>query len=387
MSFEDNDLFEGIQIMSPSELSSATNAEGNNEEVEETNVDVEIVPVVAESGDSDAEPKKDTPAAKETASPNVEKNEAVYKALIKTLADAGVITVAEQEQLEEMPGSVESIKKLVSQTIEETANMKQEEWKKGLSSEKKRFLEIEDAFDQTNQAIIMAQRLEFFDNISEDAVAKDLQLQKQLHYEQLTSLKNFTHEEALEAIEEAEATGKLKDKAIKAIPDLKTQATTVVEHAKSEKAAKTAAEVKAQEESFNKLFSTIEEREQFIDGLPLNKVAKDKLKNNIVSPVYKDPKSGKEFNSLMFKQMKNPVEFEMLVNYYDTLGLFDIDKEGKFKPNITKLKAVAKTAAITELDRVIASEEQRGVGRNTSVETSKTTQDTLDKLERIFKSK
>jgi hypothetical protein len=113
-------------------------------------------------------------------------------------------------------------------------------------------------------------------------------------------------------------------------------------------------------------------------------VSKDKLKNNIIKPVYTDPKTGQEYNSLMYKQMKNPAEFEMLINYYDTLGLFDITDKGTFKPNISKLKAVAKTSAITELDKVIANEEERGVGRNTSVETSQKTKSALDLLERAF---
>jgi hypothetical protein len=50
--------------------------------------------------------------------------------------------------------------------------------------------------------------------------------------------------------------------------------------------------------------------------------------------------------------------------------------------DITKLKTVAKTAAINELDKVIAAEEQRGVGRNTSVETSQKTEGILSLLER-----
>jgi hypothetical protein len=89
----------------------------------------------------------------------------------------------------------------------------------------------------------------------------------------------------------------------------------------------------------------------------------------------------------MYKQQRNPVEFEMLINYYDTLGLFNLDKEGKFKPDITKLKNVAKTAAINELDKVIAAEEQRGVGRNTSMETSQKTEGILSLLERATSKK
>ena len=64
--------------------------------------------------------------------------------------------------------------------------------------------------------------------------------------------------------------------------------------------------------------------------------------------------------------------------------LFNLDKEGKFKPDISKLKQVAKTKAINDLDKIIASED-RSVGRNTSVETSEKTGNILDMLERSMK--
>jgi hypothetical protein len=76
----------------------------------------------------------------------------------------------------------------------------------------------------------------------------------------------------------------------------------------------------------------------------------------------------------------------MLINYYDTLGLFNLDKEGKFKPDISKLKTVAKTTAINELDKIISSEDRR-IGRNTAVESSKKTENALNLLERAFKNK
>ena len=285
------------------------------------------------------------------------------------------------EKLDELPGTFDSIKELVSKTVETNFNAKQENWKKGLSPEKKRFLEIEDAFDETDQAILMAQRLEFFENVNTDQIKEDENLQKQIYFD-LLKAKNFSDQDAIEAIEDAVAVNKLEEKALKAVPELKSQAQKVVEESKSIKDERTKAEQEAQTKAFEQLLSNIDTRDAFIDGLNLNKISKDKLKNNIMNPVYKDAKTGKEFNSLMYKQQRNPVEFEMLINYYDTLGLFNLDKEGKFKPDISKLKSVAKTAAINELDKVIAAEEQRGVGRHTSVETSQKTEGILSLLER-----
>jgi hypothetical protein len=395
MSSETNDLFEGLQIMSPEELQAAVKSNedsgepegGQGEKKEIEGVEELFKPVVTETGESGTEgEEKSLPTTKTETSESQNKNEVVYKALMKELVNAGVLTVEEMEKLDEMPGTLDSIKELVNKTVETNFNAKQETWKKGLSPEKKRFLEIEDAFDETDQAIMMAQRLEFFENVSQDDVKGNEKLQQQIYYDQLIA-KNFTHEQAVEAIEDAMAVNKLEDKALKAIPELKEQAKGVVEQAKASKEAKTKAEVEAQNKAFKDLLDNIEARNSFIDGLNLNKISKDKLKNNIMNPVYTDPKSGREYNSLMYKQQRNPVEFEMLINYYDTLGLFNLDKDGKFKPDISKLKTVAKTAAITELDRVISAEDERGVGRNTSVETSQKTGSILDLLEKAVNKK
>ncbi len=391
MSNEANDLFEGLQIMSPEELQAAVKGDesqdlNEGEEIKIADSGELFKPVTTETGDSgtEDEPKVVIPKAETNESQN--KNEVVYKALMKELVNAGVLTVEEMEKLDEMPGTLDSIKELVSKTVETNFNAKQDNWKKSLSPEKKRFLEIEDAFDETNQAILMAQRLEFFESVTQEDVRGNEELQKQIYYDQLIA-KKFTHEQAVEAIEDAMAVNKLEDKALKAIPELKHEAKSYVDQAKLQKEAKSKAEVEAQTKAFKELLDNIDARDNFIDGLNLNKISRDKLKSNIMNPVYKDPNTGRELNSLMYKQQRNPVEFEMLINYYDTLGLFNLDKEGKFKPDISKLKTVAKTAAITELDRVIAAEDERGVGRNTSVETSQKTGSILDLLEKAVNKK
>jgi hypothetical protein len=391
---ENNELFEGLQIMSPEELNQAVSGQKTDGE-SETNAGQEtqenepatlFTPVSTETGEGAGDNKvvPEKPAASTPESTT--KNEAVYKALMKELVSSGVLTVEELEKLDELPGTLDTIKELVSKTVETGVKQTQENWKRNLDPTKKRFLEIEDAFDATDQAILMAQRLEFFDTVKAEEVQSDVNLQKQIYFELLKS-KNFSDQDAVEAINDAEQMNKLQEKSLKAIPELRKQANEIVEGARLEKETKTKAELEAQTKMFDSLVQNIESRDAFIDGLNLNKVAKDKLKSNIMNPVHRDPETGVEYNSLMYKQKRNPVEFEMLINYYDTIGLFNLDKEGKFKPDISKLKTVAKTAAITELDKVIASEEQRGVGRNTSVETSQKTQGLLSMLENAFNKK
>jgi hypothetical protein len=389
---ENNELFEGLQIMSPEELNKAVSQESGEENIPAGSESTEepaslFEPVTPETGEGAGENKVVAEKTEKTeTTESLTKNEAVYKALMKELVNSGVLTVEEVEQLDELPGTLDTIKELVSKTVETGVKQTQENWKKSLDPTKKRFLEIEDAFDATDQAILMAQRLEFFDSVKAEDVQADVNLQKQIYFELLKS-KNFSDQDAIEAINDAEQMNKLQEKSLKAIPELRKQANEVVESARLEKETKTKAEIEAQTKMFDSLVQNIESREAFIDGLNLNKVAKDKLKANIMTPVHKDPETGTEYNSLMYKQKRNPVEFEMLINYYDTIGLFNLDKEGKFKPDISKLKSVAKTAAINELDKVIAAEEQRGVGRNTSVETSQKTEGLLSMLENAFSKK
>ena len=72
----------------------------------------------------------------------------------------------------------------------------------------------------------------------------------------------------------------------------------------------------------------------------------------------------------------------MLINYYDTLGLFNLDKQGSFKPDISKIKAAVKTKVSSELDSVLRSSSQGEVGQRTSVTASAQTSSVLDFLER-----
>ena len=392
MSETKENLFDGIQIMSPGELESSISGEETDDSTTATTEETPelvVAPVkdtTGDLGDDPEEPKIVSPKEelenKEVSEPTTvvsdDKKEAFYKAMMKEFIDDGIITAPETE--EELEGSLDKLKELMKGTLEKSFKGMTSQWKNNFSGAKKKFLEIEDSFSGADQAIQAAQDLEFFDNVTEDSVREDTNLQKNLYYRYLKS-KNFSDEDAAEQIEDADAIGKLEDKALKAIPQLKKHANGYVTQAKEAKVAEEQKWEKQREESYNNLMSSIDTKEAFIDGLKLNKVTKEKLKANITKPVYTDD-DGKGYTSLMYKQMRNPTEFEMLINYYDSMGLFDLDKQGSFKPNISKIKNVAKTQAVSEIDKVIASSNERGVGRNTSVESSQKAQGILDFLER-----
>tara|TARA_R110000868_G_scaffold164825_1_gene397773 strand:+ start:1685 stop:2869 length:1185 start_codon:yes stop_codon:yes gene_type:complete len=388
MSREEN-LFEGISIMSPQDLektisgAEVSETEDDDNDHQEAEEGLTITPVSTSNSKEDAEEEegKRSPAAP-TSEPPAGNN--AYAAIIKDMIKDGVLTAGEEAELEELlkDANADTIKQLMKGTVNDAFKAKEANWKNNMSPDKKRFLEIEDAFSSADQAIQMAQRLEFFENITEDEIREDENLQKNLYFDDLIS-KGFSNEDAKEAVEEAEALDKLSEKALKSLPSLRKGAFNVVEASRQQKTAAQTAQNERYRESFDNLIKTIDGKEAFVPGLNLNKVSKDKLKSNITDTVFTDNK-GVPYTSLMYKQMRNPAEFEMMINYYDTLGLFNLDKDGSFKPDISKLKGVAKTQAVSEIDRVLAANNERGIGRGTS-EGSEKTQGILDLLERATK--
>tara|TARA_R110000822_G_scaffold1079_4_gene4930 strand:+ start:1525 stop:2730 length:1206 start_codon:yes stop_codon:yes gene_type:complete len=400
MSKGENELFDGIQILSPQELEeSHLGGEIKSEDSENLEVSEETKEEEKEISISDGltiMPPEETTSGEEIETTTMESKDSVdppekgttrYQALIKDLMKDDIFLGVDEEEIEGMleDASADTVKKLMARTLETQFKSQTESWMNNFSGAKKKFLEIEDKFSDTDQAIQIAQRLDFLENVSSMALSEDANLQKNIYFEYLKG-KNFSDDEARNMVEEADGIDKLEQKAKTALPSLINQASSVVKKAEQDKMQKMEQYKNAQNEQFNNLMTTVDSREEFITGLKLNKTVRDKIKTNMTAPVYKD-ENGREYTSLMYKQMKQPAEFQALMSYYDQLGLFDVTKEGKFVPNIDKIKKVAKTKAVSELDRVLATEEERGLGRQNSSNVSGKTSGILDMLERGYKKK
>ena len=376
-----DELFEGIEILDASQIEEKLEdkkSDGDSTATTKTD-EIEIVALNTETATKPAEETVET----QTTASN-EKREAIYKSLLKEFVEGGILSLEESEELEKIPGSLDSIKDLMNKTVTKKVENSKEEWKKGFSGSKKRFLEIEENFDDSDKAIMMAERLDFLESVDEEKIKKNETLQQQLYAESLRS-KGFANEKIKELVLDAIALKKLEQKASEALTELKDEASDFIEEAKVAKAQKESQAVEEQKKTFENLIAAVDSKTHFFEDLELNKAVKDKLKANMTTAVYTDPKTKKEYTSLMNKQRQNPVEFEMFINYLDVLGVFNMNKEGKFTPDLSKIKKVVKTQTITELDKLIEEESSRGVGRNTSVEQSDLTNKTLSVLKRGFK--
>jgi hypothetical protein len=388
MSKKDENLFSGLQIMSPEETMGMSTSEEENTSIE-TSVEEEVENSETITSDTGLTITTPVPGTSSNEDNNEDEDSVsstgsnVHAAFIKEMVGAGIISgPGEEAELEELlkDASVDTIKELMEKTVDGRVESKQEDWKKGLSSTKKRFLDIEDSFSETDTAIQMAQRLEYLDSITSSQLNEDVGVQQNLYYEDL-KLKGFSHEDALEAVGEAKSLNKLSEKASRALTSIKKHDNGVVDANKVKLEEQKQELQKNNQEAYESLMSNIDKKDAFIEGLNLNKTIRDKIKNNIINPVHED-ENGNRLTSLMYKQQKNPSEFDMLINYYDTLGLFNLDNDGSFKPDISKIKNAVKTKVSSELDSVLRSSSHGEVGQRTSVNKSSQTSNVLDFLER-----
>ena len=390
MSTEDNNLFEGIQILSPQDIDrTPTNDDNDGEEGTSSGGDNEglsLVPPTNEykvateniqSNEFNEEEENKPPVTKESqGTTSEEKRSQIYKGLLKELADEGLIDLGDEEEVE---GTLAFLKEKFGSTINKKTNENFESWKNNFSGAKKRFLEIENSFSNEELAMKVASDLEFFEKVTDTEIENDKDLAKNL-YARLLDSKGFNRDQIIEAIEDADALDKLTEKAIAALPVLKKGAEDFISVEKQRTVHAMQSRQEAQIKSFNDLMNTIDSVDQLVDGMKLNKPAKDKIKKGITDVVYTDD-NGRQFNSLGYKQLQNQKGFEILLTYLDSIGIFNMDKDGNFKPDLSKLVNVAKTKAVNDLDRIIDSED-KNVGMNTSDKVSTRTSGILDMLER-----
>ncbi|MHA2358601.1 MAG: hypothetical protein ACXABK_07535, partial [Candidatus Heimdallarchaeaceae archaeon] len=130
---------------------------------------------------------KEAPATDEETSSNDDSEESKestslnkYATFIKELISEEVLTVEDEEKLDELlkDADRDTLMKFMEDTVEGKFKENQENWKKSLSPEKRKFLEIEANFDKTDTAIQMAQRLNFFETLTNNALETDVNLQK-----------------------------------------------------------------------------------------------------------------------------------------------------------------------------------------------------------------
>lgn len=230
----------------------------------------------------------------------------------------------------------------------------EEKWKeqvKNLSPERKLMFELKDYFDDDVTLKRFAQDLTNFNNLTDEELEKDEDAAKWILAKKYFSL-NMSEPEVQEMIENDEALGKVTEKAKKFKGELVNFYNKVIDTKKAEKEAELKSSEEQAKKEFEEIVNSIESLND-VGGLSVNKRHKDAMKEALTKVVHTD-ENKKQYNSFGYKQLKHKKEIETALAFYDSLGLFNIDNKGNFKPDLSKLSKLTTITVKKGLDAIIS---------------------------------
>lgn len=367
--------FEGVQLVTPNTPTENSEEPKTTEETPKQEGPSTPPPGVIDlSGLEDERPflekvreeSNDTPAPAPVAESSDEgETDTIYSALVKELQDKGILEVKEGLRIESADDLATLFDETLNTRLEENVNG----YVQNFSGHKKMFLDIEDAFDDELLAMRVARDIDYYNQVTPEVLAAQENVQKDIFARYLRA-KGMNESEVAESLEEAITLAKLSEKAQAALPQLKASAQQFVETKRKEKADRAARQAQREEESFKSLIDSVDELKEILPGVELTTRHKTAMKKAMTDVAYTDPETGAQFTELGHKQNTNPQGFEKLIQFYNILGLFNTDKDGNFKPDMSKISKLTEKQVKRKLDELIREQQQTSIpGQKSSAGT------------------
>jgi hypothetical protein len=284
--------------------------------------------------------------------PSSSKN--TFSVLAKALLEEGVISSFEES--EEEFGAKELIK-----LLEGEINNGVDGYKNSLPEDVKAIIDNYEEGVPLNKLIEAKTQTLEYNKITEEFLLESVDLQRSVVRKNLEN-KGYSEAKINRRLKQFEELENLEEEAVEALSEDKANA---VEHEKEIiKAEKERNRLQAEESTrqMESLKDDVFSTETIIPGITLNDKDKKSIYKSMTEVVAQD-ESGNPLNSVMETRMKNPLAFEKAVHYYHSLGLFKIDKNGKFTPDFSKINKVSKSSAIDELTKVVGSSRSLSSGQ------------------------
>lgn len=295
---------------------------------------------------------KDTSSQSSDSSPSSSK----FKMLAKALSDEGVLSeITDEEWSELVENEGDDYKALVAlqkKEIEKGIS----EYKSSLTDEERAIYEGKEAGVNLGELGQLDNALKVYKSISDDALDSDEasdDLKKAIIAEDL-KIRGFSDDEVKEEIQLYEDTDKLTSKAKtskkKLISHIENERTSLIEVQKQQ-------QTKNREEYENKikeLKNNIYNKEELIPGIKLTPKAKEDIYKSMTTPVAE--KDGVKIDALRANREKNPEMFDMVVHYLNSIGLLNFDKDGNYKPDLSKLEKKSRSTAAKELEDALKTD-------------------------------
>lgn len=254
-------------------------------------------------------------------------NSSIYKALSGLLKEEGIL----EEEFEDKDSLFNYFKTVTDKNVEE--------WKENLPKE------IHDLIDNYEEGVPFDELLQIkstqikLDSITEEKLQDNVEIQKNL-LRNFYSEKGFNEAKIEKMISKFEELDELEEESIDALEELKTIEANKLVKLKEQEAKRLAEEKRNYEETVNKLNTTVKELKEIIPGVKIDDKTKKELMTMLTKPAA--IKDGVPYSNVMLIREKNPIDFELKLNYYAKLGLFDENPKFDIIMKKTETKAVSK---------------------------------------------
>jgi hypothetical protein len=380
MSEEKNDLFEGLgsflvnqDAVSVDSLEKETSKKPEEEEVEEDkdkpadNGAISLDELEKELSETNIEDEDDSSNLEEDAS-NPEKSKDgsnIYRTLSELLKEEGIV----EDTFEDKEALFNYFKSVADNNVKE--------WVDSLPKE------ISDLITNYEEGVPFDELLQIksdqirLNSITDESLEDNIDLQKNL-VRNFYREKGFTESKIEKMVSKSEDLDELEDEAKEALAELKESENKRLESIQVETKRRALENQKAYVESVNKLNSTINEVKEIIPGVKIDEKTKKELFNMITKPA--ETRDGVSYSEIMLLREKNPLDFELKLNYYAKMGLFDEN------PKFDVIMKKSETKVLNKLERQLEEDLKNRINKsNSSSRSSEENTDIFDALKTVYK--
>jgi hypothetical protein len=278
-----------------------------------------------------------------------------YLAFAQYNAKEGIFeefTEDEWKTLVEEKGEEGALYELNKRTIDTIVEKRLEEYKGTLTEEDKMLFEAKINGYPVDEYAVVKNNIQYLSTLTEDDLA-DEKLQEELTRQKLL-VQGMTEDEVEDTISAYKDTNKLSEKSKGSLTFLKGFYEREDKRIKQEKIESDNRDKQNRDEQLKTLKQQVETFTEIVPGLKINKPTKEKIVESITNPAGYD-KDGKAVNVVQMMQQRNPYAHLAILHYYHMLGLFNIDKDGNFKPDFSKLNEKFTTEATNKLKKAFES--------------------------------
>jgi len=305
-----------------------------------------------------------------------------FKVLAKALHEQGVLSELDDSKFE---NADEDGGELLIGLIKNEIEKNNSSYRSGLPQVIKDLIENYEENVPLDKLIGMESTKMRLDTITDEQLKADVELQKIVISENYRR-KGLPDAKIKKRLQQFDDLDQMEEESLEALNESKEFISSSI-NAEKENAKNQSA--KAEQERLANLKSLKEDinnTNNLIEGVKISNKEKDLIYDSMTKVVDKD-EAGRPMNKVMVTRAKNPIGFEKLLHYYHSLGMFNIDDDGKLIPDISKIKTGAKTSAMDDLNSAIRSSQLPSSGtpaRESTVDRSKM-KENINSMKGLFK--